>query len=159
MILYLLRHGLAGSSNDWKGDDRERPLTNKGKKNLEISAETISRMELGLERILTSPLTRARQTAVIIANQLKMKKSMLEDERLVHGFDIHKLADILQDHAEVNVLMLVGHEPDFSTVISTLTGGSRIELKKGGLARVDLPNPSVMEGNLTWLLPPQILIL
>jgi phosphohistidine phosphatase len=159
MILYFLRHGLAGNPHEWQGDDRERPLTSKGKRHLEITAESLSRMNLGLEQILTSPLTRARQTAVIIANQLKIKKNMVEDERLAYGFDIAKLAEILQSHAEVKVLMLVGHEPDFSAVISTLTGGSRIELKKGGIARVDLPNPAILEGNLTWLLPPQILIL
>jgi hypothetical protein len=52
--------------------------------------------------------------------------------------------------------MLVGHEPDFSAVISALTGGSRIELKKGGLARVDIMDPATLEGVLVWLLPPHI---
>lgn len=159
MILYFLRHGLAGNPQDWKGDDRERPLTNKGKNHLELTAETLSRMDLGLERIITSPLTRARQTAAIIATQFKMKKNIIEDDRLAHGFDIHKLGEILESQAGTRVLMLVGHEPEFSTVISELTGGGRIELKKGGMARVDIPDPSVLEGSLAWLLPPQILTL
>lgn len=159
MILYFLRHGLAGSPIEWQGDDRERPLTSKGKQHLEMTAETLSRLDLGLERIITSPLTRSRQTAVIIANQFKMKKYLHEDERLAHGFDIQKLAEILELHSEASVLMLVGHEPEFSAVISDLTGGSRIELEKGGLACVDIPDPSSLKGYLTWLLPPKILIL
>jgi phosphohistidine phosphatase SixA len=84
MILYFLRHGLAGNPNDWQGDNRERPLIPKGKTHLELTAETLSRMDLHLGRIITSPLTRARQTATIIANQFKMKKNMQEDESARH---------------------------------------------------------------------------
>jgi phosphohistidine phosphatase len=159
MILYFFRHGLAGNQHDWKGDDRERPLTHKGKNETEISAETLTRMNLGLEQIITSPLTRARQTAAILAGPLKLKKNLQEDERLAHGFDIQKLGEILAAYPGAKVLMLVGHEPDFSAVISDLTGGSQIELKKGGLARVDIMDPANMEGVLAWLLPPHILTL
>ena len=159
MILYFFRHGLAGNQHDWTGDDRERPLTHKGRNEIEISAETLTRMNLGLEWIITSPLTRARQTAAILAGQLKLKKNLQEDERLAHGFDIQKLGETLEAHSDAKVLMLVGHEPEFSTVISALTGGSRIELKKGGLARVDIIDPTILEGVLVWLLPPQILTL
>jgi phosphohistidine phosphatase len=159
MILYFFRHGLAGNQHDWMGDDRERPLTQKGKNELEISAETLTRMHLGLDQIITSPLTRARQTAAILAGPLKLKKSLQEDERLAHGFDIQKLGELLAAHTDAKVLMLVGHEPEFSAVISELTGGSRIELKKGGLARVDIMDPATLEGVLVWILPPQILTL
>ncbi len=41
MILYFLRHGLAGDGSTWEGDDRERPLTSKGKKQMEDSAAAL----------------------------------------------------------------------------------------------------------------------
>jgi phosphohistidine phosphatase len=54
-------------------------------------------------------------------------------------------------------MMLVGHEPDFSLTISALTGGGRILLKKGGLARVDLTSSEPLQGELVWLLPPKVM--
>jgi phosphohistidine phosphatase len=53
--------------------------------------------------------------------------------------------------------MLVGHEPDFSLIISALTGGGKVILKKGGLARVDITATAPLQGDLVWLLPPKIM--
>jgi len=50
--------------------------------------------------------------------------------------------------------MLVGHEPDFTNVISGLTGAS-LKLSKAGVALVDVDSES-KEGKLLWLLPPKI---
>jgi phosphohistidine phosphatase SixA len=50
--------------------------------------------------------------------------------------------------------MLVGHEPDFTTVISGLTGAS-LKLAKAGVALVDA-DPESEEGKLLWLFPPKI---
>ncbi len=49
--------------------------------------------------------------------------------------------------------MIVGHEPDFSTVIGALTGGN-VKLSKAGVARLDLENDGTA-GRLIWLLPPK----
>ncbi len=51
--------------------------------------------------------------------------------------------------------MLVGHEPDFSETIAELIGGGRVVCKKGGLARVDVADSSLDDGELVWLLPPK----
>jgi phosphohistidine phosphatase SixA len=51
--------------------------------------------------------------------------------------------------------MVVGHEPDFSSVIGQLIGSGSVVMRKGGLARVDITNP--MRGELVWLLTPQLL--
>jgi phosphohistidine phosphatase len=53
--------------------------------------------------------------------------------------------------------MLVGHEPDFGETVSQLTGGSRVIMKKGGLAAVELDSPDSVQGSLLWLIPPKIL--
>ena len=54
-------------------------------------------------------------------------------------------------------IMLVGHEPDFSSLIGALTGGSRVLMKKGGLGRVDIDMLEEGAGTLAWLLPPRAL--
>ena len=50
--------------------------------------------------------------------------------------------------------MIVGHEPDFSEVISELTGAS-LKLSKAGVGLVEL-NRSWRDGRLLWLFPPKI---
>jgi phosphohistidine phosphatase len=157
MILYLLRHGLAGLREKKQGDDARRPLTKKGIRNMGRQARTLARLDLRLDVIISSPLTRALQTADIIAEGLKMVEQVKQDERLAPGFDREDLQQVLADHQQAKNLMLVGHEPDFSLTISALTGGSNVTLKKGGLARVDITAANPLRGELLWLLPPKVM--
>ncbi len=157
MILYFLRHELAGSRSEWTADDRQRPLTREGKVRMERSARTLAELNLKIDRVLTSPLTRARQTAEIAAEGMGIKDRLVVDERLAPGFDPEALSAILSDYPQARAILLVGHEPDFSETVSAITGGSRIIFKKGGLARVDLPGESPQDGELVWLIPPKVL--
>jgi phosphohistidine phosphatase len=159
MILYFLRHGLAGLREEWKGDDSKRPLTKKGIQNMVKQAKTIARLDLQLDVILTSPLTRAFQTADIVAGELKMVERLEQDERLASGFGSEDLEQVLADHPQAKVILLVGHEPDFRLTIGSLTGSSHVILKKGGLARVDIIATDPLQGDLVWLLPPRIMLL
>jgi phosphohistidine phosphatase len=158
MILYFLRHGLACLREEWKEDDSKRPLTKKGIKSMVAQTKTMARLDLQLDVILTSPLTRAFQTADIVAGELKMGKLLEQDERLSPGFGREDLEQALADHPQAKVILLVGHEPDFSLTIGSLTGGGNILLKKGGLARVDITATDPLQGDLVWLLPPKIML-
>jgi phosphohistidine phosphatase len=100
--------------------------------------------------IVTSPLPRALQTAEVAAEQLKTK--LRQDEALEPGFGISELRTVLKRHRS-KVLMLVGHEPDFSSLISALTGAS-LKVSKAGVALVDI-DPEAQEGRLLWLFPPK----
>jgi phosphohistidine phosphatase len=156
--LYFLRHGPAADREQWEGSDFDRPLTAQGRERIEAEAKTLKRLDLRLDEILTSPLVRAEQTAVIVADALKMRDNLTRDARLGPGFEVDRLANILREHREASALMLVGHEPSFSETVSRLIGGGAIELRKGGLARVDLPDPAQAQGELAWLLPPRVLL-
>jgi phosphohistidine phosphatase len=156
MKIYFLRHGLAGERSEWKGDDAARPLTDAGIEKTKRIAATLSKLNLGLDTIITSPLARARQTAEIVAQQLDLK--LIEDTRLAPGFNDEQLRAVLLDYPDVNDIMVVGHEPDLSETISALIGGGRVVCKKGGLALVDLPNAQSREGELVWLVPPKVLV-
>ena len=149
MQLYFLRHGEA----DWPGwtkPDDERPLTDFGKKEVRQVAKFLNRLKVKPDLIVTSPLPRALQTAEVAAEQLKTK--LRQDEALEPGFGISELRTVLKRHRS-KVLMLVGHEPDFSSVISALTGAS-LKLSKAGVALVDT-DPEAEEGRLLWLFPPK----
>ena len=149
MQLYFLRHGEA----DWPGwtkPDDERPLTDFGKKEVRQVATFLNRLKVKPDLIVTSPLPRALQTAEIAAEQLKTK--LRQDEALEPGFGISQLGTVLKRHSS-KVLMLVGHEPDFSSVISALTGGF-IKMSKAGVALIDF-DPETEKGRLLWLFPPK----
>jgi len=149
MQLYFLRHGEA----DWPGwtkPDDERPLTDFGKKEVRQVAKFLDRRKSNPDLIVSSPLPRALQTAEVAAEQLKTK--LRQDEALEPGFGISELSTLLKRHHS-KALMLVGHEPDFSSVISALTGGF-IKMSKAGIALVDL-DPETEKGRLLWLFPPK----
>src|SRR5574337_378429 len=119
MYLYFLRHGEADWP-DWKKPDDERPLTARGKKEMREIGRFLARAKAKPALILTSPLPRAKQTAEIAAEQLEMK--CREEELLAPGFGRRELRRLLEKYPE-DGLMIVGHEPDFSTAIAALTGG------------------------------------
>jgi phosphohistidine phosphatase len=149
MQLYFLRHGEA----DWPGwtkPDDEQPLTDFGKKEVRQVAKFLDRLKASPDLIVSSPLPRALQTAEVAAEQLKTK--LRQDEALEPGFGISELSTLLKRHHS-KALMLVGHEPDFSSVISALTGGF-IKMSKAGIALVDL-DPETEKGRLLWLFPPK----
>ncbi len=157
MHVYFLRHGKAAPRAEWQGDDAARPLTPAGEEEMRRGAEALRALDLGLEVIVSSPLVRARQTADIVAAALDAGTGVVEDARLGHGFDTGRLTKLLADHAPAQSIMIVGHEPEFSTTIAKLVGGGAIVLKKGGLARVDLPTIASGGGRLVWLLTPSLL--
>lgn len=157
MKIYFLRHGVAVEPGDWKGNDFDRPLTGDGRERMAREAKALRKLEIDLNAILTSPLVRAKETAAIAAGGLKI--AVKEDERLGGDFDIESFEAILQDHADAKAIMLVGHEPSMSSVIGHLVGAARIDLKKGGLACVELRDASSMSGELLSLIPPKVLLL
>ena len=149
MQLYFLRHGEA----DWPGwtkPDDERPLTDFGKKEVRQLGKFLNRLKVKPDLIVTSPLPRALQTAEVAAEQLKTK--LRQDEALEPGFGISELSTVLKRHRS-KALMLVGHEPDFSSVISALTGGF-VKMSKAGVALIDI-DPETEKGRLLWLFPPR----
>jgi len=150
MHLYFLRHGEADWPN-WKKSDDERPLTERGRKEMAKVAAFLRALEIELDQIISSPLPRASQTAKIVADKLKLK--VREDSVLKPGFDISGLRHLIEKYPE-QTLMVVGHEPDFTDVISDLTG-ARLKLSKAGLALVNLDTKG-MDGRLLWLFPPKI---
>jgi len=154
MTLYFLRHGIAtDASRD--GDDASRPLTSEGRDRMRREAKTMKALDLDLDAILTSPLRRARETAEIVAGEVKVQ--VVEDPRLGPAFNLEQLEAIIQGHRDKDALMLVGHEPTFSATIGRLIGDAALDVKKGSLARVDLTAAQPPRGELVWLIPPKLL--
>ncbi len=144
--LYFLRHGKADWP-EWDRPDDERPLTKKGKREMQEVARFLVRKKVQPEIILTSPLPRAAQTAQIAGERLHLEPRV--EKLLEPGFGFAQLQRLLEKHAGKS-LLLVGHEDDFSETIGALTG-ARCKLSKGGFAKVELTR-DLRAARLIWLI-------
>lgn len=142
--------------------DRDRPLTAKGQAGMRKVARGLSRCIPDAAVLITSPIRRAVETAVILQREFKGAK-LLESDMLLPDAPPEELATYLAETAESSgaLPLLVGHEPHLSGWLSwCLTGdaGSAFELRKGGayMLRFEAaPGPKL--GHLAWLLTPGVL--
>lgn len=161
MNLFILRHGLAvepGTAGYAK--DSERPLISKGKRKLWKIAQAIESMEISFDWIVSSPYLRARQTAEIIAEALDLRKKVECSETLTPAGSAKKLIELL-NHREPTPddVLLVGHEPYLSDLISLLVAGDAsmsVAMKKGGLCKLSADALAHDRcAILEWLLTPK----
>jgi phosphohistidine phosphatase len=157
MDIYILRHGIAverGTPGYKK--DSDRPLTKDGEDKMRQIAEAMLGMGLKFDLILSSPYVRAQQTAKIVAKALREEVTFTKF--LVPDADPLDLIAEINDEKPHTVL-LVGHEPDLSQLISMLACGTTagtFELKKGGLCKLTAETIAFGQcATLNWLLTPK----
>ena len=158
MNLFLLRHAIAVESGSSAGlSDADRPLSPEGKKKMRKIALGMKTLELSFDLILSSPYVRARETAEIVAHEFG---SVLEfTPRLEVGGDPATLvAEVDARARDLTDVLLVGHEPQLSRLISYLLAGNSglsVTMKKGGLCKLDVPRLRyARSASLEWLLTP-----
>jgi phosphohistidine phosphatase len=156
MKIYFLRHGEAVPAEEWSGVESERPLTDKGKKDMRIEGRRFAEFGLEFSLVLSSPYARALQTAALAVSAMERPPAISVDGRLKPGFGANEFNDILSSLGELPSVLLVGHEPDFSETIGVLIGGGRLDVKKGSLARIDVV-PGEKLATLGLLIPPTFL--
>jgi len=150
MRLYFLRHGIA---EDLASSDFARELTKRGRRRVAGSAQVMARLGIQPRRIFSSPRLRALQTAELVAAALDMEVSLTEAVNF--GFDLADLRSLTGRLGADDEVMFVGHNPDMSLLVSELTGVDA-SMKKGGLARVDIPGKTLDDGELVWLIAPKV---
>jgi len=154
--LHLLRHADAGDPEAWTGDDFDRPLSPKGEAQSERLATFLHGVRFSTDALISSPLVRARQTAEIVADGLGCE--VVVDDRLGGGVSLATVDAILADAGSPTRVVLVGHDPDFSEMLSRLAGASELIMKKGAFARLDVRGPVADgRGSLRWLITPDLL--
>jgi phosphohistidine phosphatase len=162
MNLYILRHGIAVERDPVRfPDDSCRPLTMKGEDRLRLICSAMQALELSFDRIISSPYRRARQTAEIVAAALGSRKILeFSDELIPEGDPKALFRQINRISPAPESLLLVGHEPYLSLLLSQLISGemaAAVDLKKGGLARLEI-EARLRYGpcaTLVWLLTPK----
>ena len=142
MKLILLRHAEAEERDSARfPDDGLRPLTREGVKVQTAVAKALKRMGLVPDRIVTSPLVRARQTADITAKVLSLEQRLEESDALGGGYSVENVLRLLEGFGSNETVMLVGHEPDLSGLAAALLGpgeGPDIRFKKSAVLGLEL---------------------
>jgi phosphohistidine phosphatase len=138
-MIILLRHGDA--EPDSGAGDAARALTGKGRRQASMAGRALAAMGQIPEVCLTSPKTRALQTAELACESLGLTP-VVEEDLAGPGHRVEVLA------SGYGSALLVGHEPMMSAETARLSGAN-VKFRKGGLA--------IIEGNrLTMLAGPQV---
>ena len=162
MELYFLRHGEAGTRVS-AAKDAERGITAAGKDELEEVAEGMLELGLKFDLVATSPLRRARETALLVNRAMKRKEEVEEWQELSPEGSKDAFYRRLGRLRSASTVLCVGHEPYLTAALGEIVGGGkgpgpRILLRKAGLARVTVTRftPKI-GGELRWLLTPKLI--
>lgn len=136
--LFLIRHASAAERSADYPDDSQRPLISKGLKQARQLSLLFKQLDITLDRLFSSPYTRAAQTAeplsqvLVKGRRVEYLDSLSSPSHLQLTEDIHTYLN--QDE---RVVALVGHEPNMSTFASYLLTGHdtalAIRFKKGAV--------------------------
>jgi phosphohistidine phosphatase len=157
--LYLVRHGPAQVQRPDRRDE-DRTLTRDGRRKTARALRGLRALGVArLDRILSSPLVRAWETAKILARVVDADGPRVEGS-LAPGGEPQHLVTRLAREAQDERIGLVGHQPDLGQLATWLTSGSGrgLDLGKAGIARIDFDGEVAPgRGTLVWLLPPRVL--
>jgi len=161
VLLYLVRHADAGDRDVhlWP-DDRERPLTPKGRQRFEKAAPALRRIAADVDVVLSSNLVRAWQTAQI-ASKKGGWPAPVECSALEPAGTSVEVVNALSPYLNSTGVALVGHEPNLSLLASHLVTNNEMvtpfQFAKGGMACIAFGEaPRAGAGRLRWFLSPKL---
>jgi phosphohistidine phosphatase len=160
MDLYVLRHAIAVPREDESvSRDSARPLTERGRAKLRRVTRGMRALGLSFDLVLTSPYRRARETADIVAAAMGAKKTLEPTPHLAPDGDPRELIELLRSRGrEAASVLVVGHEPYLSQLVSVLASGEErtdIAMKKAGLCKLAIRTLRYGRcASIEWLLPP-----
>lgn len=159
MKLLVVRHAIAQDREDFaEGDDAARPLTPDGRKKMQRGAEGLKDIVPEIDRLISSSLKRAVETAEIIARvygDLKVQKV----PELAPGTPLDSVLTWLVGLPDKETVAVVGHEPDLSGMVCALLANASepfLEFRKGGACLLEFTGGLAPgTARLEWLLEPK----
>jgi len=163
MRVILLRHAPAESRDPerWP-DDADRPLTSRGARRARRAAQGVAWLERRIDRVITSPATRARETAAALVDVLGEEVPLETHDAIGLSGSwrgmLSALAE-LHDADPSSSVVCVGHEPDLGKLAGVLLFGAptAMPMKKGGACAIQLDPVTAGAGELVWWCPPRAL--
>lgn len=154
MQIFLMRHGQAGQSPPG-GADRDRVLTSEGEWQVLAVGARIQAALKGAH-IVASPYQRAQQTATLVNSVLRTSTPIETSGSLTPDSSVDEAWIEIRAHRQFERLLLVGHEPLFSSLAAFLIGFPQAALlfEPATVASVELVNLTAPQprGVLNWML-------
>lgn len=158
MIIYFLRHANAGQHVSNPKKDEKRALDETGVEQCGYVGRALAALDAQVEVIISSPLKRAAQTASLVGNEMGYEGKLQLDNALRPEAGFGDFRKLLDKYSKYESIMVVGHNPNLSEFlgrsISETGCEAGVELKKGGVARIELGRNSAI---LNWCLTPKML--
>jgi phosphohistidine phosphatase len=161
MLLILNRHANAGDRDpaQWP-DDRDRPLTDKGRKVQSDVARFLRKRGFAPTLVLTSPWLRAVQTAQILVDVARVAQPPVSCDPLADDPDLIRLQDFVGDQPSGAIVAMVGHSPWMEELASLLLGGSttsvQVDFPKSGALGIELQQLEPGAGELRFFVRPKM---
>ena len=136
--LILLRHAHAESAKPGQ-DDNVRPLSTRGITEAKDAGRWLNQHAALPARVLCSPALRARQTLEYALGQVAATA-----EARIFDATAGELVALIDENADAERLLLVGHNPGFETLVALLATGQSGDFRgvpPGGVAWIELDGP------------------
>ena len=126
---------------------------------MEAATRGMSRLGITFDRILTSPLKRAQETARIVADGTGGQAGLRIEPLLVGGCSAEALLGLLAADPPAARILVVGHQPDMGRIAADLTGSEGpLPFGRGTLGCLELPDhPAPGAAELVFLIPAELL--
>ena len=161
MELYIIRHGEASKKLDIAGGS----LTSIGISEIKSIADSIKRLGIKIDLIVTSPIFTCKQSSDIINHVFNNKIAIVVCNDLKPEGNFLYFYNEVMKYKDISAILIVGHEPYLSSMISDIISNNsynenriNIILKKAGLSKIKITSTVPrLKGELSWLLTPKIL--
>ena len=161
MELYIVRHGIAIDREDPKSPaDPERYLTEDGIDKTKQIAKRVAGFKIKPDLLISSPYVRAMQTAEIFATAFDYPKQKIRrSDSLLPGTEpSHFFKEIAREKNSFTIFCF-GHAPQLDDLVAAALGSKHhvTQLKKAGVAAIELKRLTPPSGQLLWLATPKLL--
>jgi phosphohistidine phosphatase len=157
MVVYFLRHASAGQHKVLPKDDEKRPIDKVGERQCHVVGRALVALGVEVDAVISSPLTRAVQTAELAVTELGYKHKIITSDAMRPEASYDQFHDLLEHYSKSKAIMVVGHNPSITEFLLRLVTGSDgsecIDFKKGAVAKVDFEGG---KGVLNWLFTPKM---
>lgn len=156
--LFLLRHAKSSWDNP-NQTDFERPLNKRGREAAPLMGRYISENDVRPDVIISSPATRARETAELIIDASELKSELRFDQRIYDATWLDLLKVIAGIENEIESALLIGHNPGFEETVFRLTD-EKVIMPTAALVKIELNierwnETSELCGKFDWIIKPK----
>jgi phosphohistidine phosphatase len=158
MLLYIVRHASAGQHRADPKKDEKRPLDKDGVEQCRQLGRVLAALKVEVSVVISSPLKRATQTAVLLSNEIDYEGKLIMSDALRPEATFASFRALLGQQRDAEAVMVVGHNPSLNQFASKLVSGGQnensIDLKKAAAAKMEM---KLRGAQLQWCITPKVL--